>query len=320
MTDGLTRPDSFWPRRGYIVTNMRETIVEHAGYRIRVKTAGPPSGPHAVLLPGMGATAVALAPQARALRALGYTTHVIELPGFGLTPALRKSDARFSQLADLVLHVSGELGIERAVFLGHSLGGGIALQIALQRPASVAGLVVISPAGLGRSMLWAYKLYCVPLIGRALLRPYEHGTGAFLRRFLIGRARRDDVRFIDHLLRRDRRSAATTRSIRAIVWANQPARWRRLFLLPLPGGEQLGFTLRGRIAALRDIPTLVLWGTDDRVFSARDATFFRRANPTAEVHVARGIGHMLPLEAAAWANEHIAWFSALHLRQRPLAA
>jgi len=294
--------------------------VEQAGYRIRIKSCGPGMGPHAVLLPGMGATAVALAPQARALRALGYATHVIELPGFGLTPALRKTDARFSQLADMVLHVVGELGIERAVFLGHSLGGGIALQIALRKPAAVAGLVLVAPAGLGRSMLWAYKLYCVPLIGRALLRPYERGTGAFLRRFLIGRARRDDDHFIAQLLRRDRRSPATTRSIRAIVWANQPPRWRRLLLLPFPGGEQVGFTLRGNVAALRDIPTLLLWGTDDRVFTVRDAEFFRLANPTAEVHVARGIGHMLPLEAPRWANEHIAWFDALHLRQRPVAA
>jgi pyruvate dehydrogenase E2 component (dihydrolipoamide acetyltransferase) len=300
--------------------DMSESIVEYGVYRIRIKTSGPATGPHAVLLPGMGATAMALAPQARALRALGYTTHVIELPGFGLTPGLRKADARFSQLADLVLHVIGDLGIERAVFLGHSLGGGIALHIALRRPAAVAGLVLVAPAGLGRSMLWAYKLYCVPLIGRALLRPYDHGTAAFVRRFLIGRERRGDDHFIGQLLRRDRRSPATTRSIRAIVWANQPSRWRRLFLLPLPGGEQLGFTLRDKIAALRDIPTLVLWGTDDRVFSARDAKFFRNASPTAEVHLARGIGHMLPLEAPAWVNEHIAWFYALHLRLRPVVA
>ncbi len=51
--------------------DMRESIVQHAGYRIRVKSCGPSDGPHAVLLPGMGATAVALAPQARKLRALG---------------------------------------------------------------------------------------------------------------------------------------------------------------------------------------------------------------------------------------------------------
>ena len=137
---------------------MRESIIEHGGYRIRVKSCGPSDGQHAVLLPGMGATAVALAPQARAFRALGYTTHIVELPGFGPAPALRKADARFSQLADLVLHVVGELGVQRAVFLGHSLGGGIALQIALRRPAAAAGLVLVAPAGLGRSMLWAYKL------------------------------------------------------------------------------------------------------------------------------------------------------------------
>src|SRR3977135_3847810 len=102
--------------------DMRESIVEYAGYRIRIKTYGPASGPHAVLLPGMGATAMALAPQSRALRALGYTTHVIELPGFGLTPGLRKADARFSQLADLVLHLVGYLRIERAASLGPSPG------------------------------------------------------------------------------------------------------------------------------------------------------------------------------------------------------
>src|SRR5207249_12176900 len=169
-------------------------------------------GPHAVLLPGRGAPAVALAPQTRALRALGYATHVIELPGFGLTPALRKADARFSQLADMVLHVVGELGIERAVFLGHSLGGGIALQIALRKPATVAGLVLVAPAGLGRSMLWADKLYCVPLIGLALLRPYERGTGAFLRRFLIGRAGGGGDHFIAPVLPRQRRVQRTPRS------------------------------------------------------------------------------------------------------------
>ena len=132
---------SFWVHSGEV----RESIVEHAGYRIRIKSCGPADGPHAVLLPGMGATAVALAPQARALRGLGYTTHIIELPGFGLAPALRKADARFTQLADMVLHVSGTLGIERALFLGHSLGGGIALVV---REGTLAtGDVSVQPTG-----------------------------------------------------------------------------------------------------------------------------------------------------------------------------
>jgi pimeloyl-ACP methyl ester carboxylesterase len=51
----------------------------------------------------------------------------------------------------------------------------------------------------------------------------------------------------------------------------------------------------------------VLWGDEDRVISASDA---RRCKdlPLAQVHIVHGVGHSLPLEAAAWANDHIAKF------------
>lgn len=300
---------------------MQEIVVEQGGYRIRIRTRGPAAGPHAIVLPGMGATAKALAPQIRTLRSLGYTAHVIELPGFGLEPALRKEDARMTQLADLVLAAAEAIGVRRAVLLGHSLGGAIALHLALRRPAFVAGLVLLAPAALGRSLHWSYKLFCIPLVGRALLRPYRHGTRSLIRNFLIGRKRRGDDHFVDALLRHDAQSAAKARTMRAIVWANQPPLWRRLVLAIVPGGEQLTFTLRGRLADLGAIPTLVLWGSEDRVISARDARLVRAARPDAEVHVARGIGHMLPLEAPAWTNQHLIRFDKLRLRPaRPSAA
>ena len=295
---------------------MKEAIVEHGGYRIRVRTRGPAGGPHALVLPGMGDTEFTLVSQIRTLRDLGYQTHVVELPGFGLTPALRKADARFEQLADLVLAVADRIGVDRAVILGHSLGGGIALHIAVRRPAFVAGLMLLAPAALGRSLVWTYKLFCMPLLGRALLRPYRHGSRRYLRYFLLGSRRRDDERFVQRLMRRDRSATAKALSMRAIVWANQPSRWRRLLLLPVPGGEQLGFTLREKVGALA-VPTLVLWGSEDRVISARDAAVIRAANPRAEVHIAPGVGHLLPLEASGWTNKHIARFDAQRLRPRP---
>src|SRR5438132_7061866 len=124
---------------------MKEAIVEHGGYRIRVRTRGPAGGPHALVLPGMGDTEFTLVSQIRTLRDLGYQTHFVELPGFGLTPALRKADARFEQLAELVLAVADRIGVDRAVILGHSLGGGIALHIAVRRPAFVTGLMLLAP-------------------------------------------------------------------------------------------------------------------------------------------------------------------------------
>ena len=294
---------------------IREHIARHGEYRIRIRTWGPASGPHAIVLPGLGATAFALAPQIRTLRTLGYATHVLELPGFGLPPALRQRDARFSQLAELVLAAAKQAGIERAVFLGHSLGGGIALHVAAQSPAFVAGLILLAPAALGRSLVWTYKLLCLPLVGRALIRPYRRGRRRYLRRFLIGSQRRDDDHFVDMLVRQDTQSPAKARSMRAIVWANQPVLWKRLLLLLAPGGEQLAFTLRRSLAVLRGIPTLILWGSEDRVICPRDAAVLRAADADAEVHVARGIGHMLPLEAPSWTNERIAWFHRLRLRR-----
>src|SRR3989442_4446487 len=246
---------------------MKDAIVEHGGYRIRVRTRGPARGPHALVLAGMGETAYTVAPQTRALRELGYTTHVIELPGFGLAPALRKETARFTQLAELVLAVAKEIGVEHALILGHSLGGGIALHIAVQRPAFVAGLILLAPVALGRSLVWTYKLFCLPLIGRALLRPSKQVSRRYLRYFLIGSGRRDDDRFIDRVLRRGRQRAGEVRPTGALVWGEPPPVSARVLRLSAPPGEQIGYTLPDRIAALADIPTLVLWGSEDRVIS-----------------------------------------------------
>jgi pimeloyl-ACP methyl ester carboxylesterase len=278
------------------------------GYKLRVTTWGQ-GAPHAVLRPGLSADARALAPQIRALRTQMGSVHVIDLPGFAVGPALFRKDATFANLARYVAHVVDELGLERATFLGHSLGGGVALHLALARRELVEGLVLLAPAALGRSLHWIYKLYCLPLIGRALLRPQPKASKPFLRHFLVGSARARDEHFLDLLLRHNSNRRERALSARAIVWANQPSWWRRFILMVTPGGEQVAFSIGDRISALGDVPTLVLWGNEDRVICASDA---RRCadHPRAEIHVARGIGHMLPLEAPAWTNAHIQRFVA----------
>jgi pyruvate dehydrogenase E2 component (dihydrolipoamide acetyltransferase) len=282
-------------------------VARYEGYRLRVTTWGSGNAPHAVVLPGLSADWRALAPQIRALRRLNWTVHVIDLPGFALPPALRTADARFEQLADYVVRVMAHLAIPRALVLGHSLGGGVALHLALRRPDVVSGLVLIAPAALGDSLHWIYKLYCIPLLGRALLRPNRMSASS-IRRFLVGSGRRDDPRFIARLVRHGRTGWPRALSVRAIVWANQPRRWQKARAL-LPGGEQLGFRIDRRLSDLGKVPTLVLWGDEDRVISVADARRCKEL-PCAEVRIARGVGHSLPLEAPGWANEHIERFVA----------
>ena len=276
-------------------------------YRLRVTTWGSGVGPHAIVLPGLSADSRALAPQIRMLRSQVATVHVIDLPGMALPPSLLTADASFPQLADQVAHVADELGIPHALVLGHSLGGGVALHLALRRPELVSGLVLIAPAGLGISLHWIYKLYCVPLLGRALLRPAVLRASS-IRRFLVGSRRRGDARFVSRLVRHGTRNRPRSLSARAIIWANQPRRWDKARAL-LPGGEQRGIRIDGRLAELSKVPTLVLWGDEDRIIPVGDARRCKEL-PLAEVRIARGVGHSLPLEAADWANGHIARFVA----------
>src|SRR2546422_6367843 len=297
---------------------MRVQVAPCDRYRLRVTTWGPfPNGGssprasgaprHAVVLPGISADWRGLAPQIRTLRRLGWTVHVVDLPGFALPPALKAPDATVVQLADYVARVLTSLAIPPALFLGHPLGGGVAMHLAIRRPELVSGLVLIAPAGLGISLHWIYKLYCVPLLGRALLRPAVLRASS-IRRFLVGSRRRGDARFVARLVRHGTRNRPRSLSARAIIWANQPRRWDKARAL-LPGGEQRGIRIDGRLAELSKVPTLVLWGDEDRVISAADARRCKEL-PLAEVQIARGVGHSLPLEAAGWANEHIARFIA----------
>src|SRR5207247_9266590 len=104
-------------------SRMRVQVTPCERYRLRVTTWGSGAPPHAVVLPGLSADWRALAPQIRTLRRLGWTVHVVDLPGFALQPSLRAADANVVQLADYVARVIAELNIPRAVGAGHSLGG-----------------------------------------------------------------------------------------------------------------------------------------------------------------------------------------------------
>jgi len=299
---------------------MEIRAVRCGDYRLRVSTWGH-GAPHVVVLPGLSADARSLAPQIRELRTLYRSVHVIDLPGSAYRPALLVKDAKFSQLAEYVAAVMESVGAKRATLVGHSLGGGVALHLALSKPEMVEALVLLAPAALGRSLHWIYKLYCIPLIGRALLRPQQQRMSkTFVRRFLVGSARAHDDHFLELMVRHSSDSRDRALTSRAIVWANQPPWWKRVLLMLSPGGEQVAFTVSDRLSSLDDIPALVLWGNEDRVICWRDALRIRDQHKRTEVHIAQGAGHMLPLEAPAWTNRRIHAFCASLSPALPKAA
>jgi pimeloyl-ACP methyl ester carboxylesterase len=109
------------------------------------------------VLPGLASFARVIAP---------------DLRGFGLT---ERSDHRPLDLwaqADLVVGLMDQLGLDRAVICGHSMGGEVALRVAMRYPERVSGLILVSSAGYVRSERpwWERRVLGMPGLGRLIVR------------------------------------------------------------------------------------------------------------------------------------------------------
>lgn len=122
----------------------RELVVDGARLHYAVGGVGPPI----VLVHGLGGTvenwrgiAPALAKKHRVL--------VPDLPGHGRSELLPGTIRHLDPYADAVASVLEAEGVDRAVWVGHSLGAVVALCAAVRRPEIVRGIVLAGAAGIG---------------------------------------------------------------------------------------------------------------------------------------------------------------------------
>jgi pimeloyl-ACP methyl ester carboxylesterase len=97
-------------------------------------------------------------------------------PGHGWSERAGGLEAQAAILARLL----DELGIDRAILVGHSLGGAVAAAFALRFPSRAAGLVFVAPATHpwpGGRTSWYYRLAATPLIGRLFAATLVHPAG-----------------------------------------------------------------------------------------------------------------------------------------------
>jgi pimeloyl-ACP methyl ester carboxylesterase len=161
MTDGKHRLEGFEQRE-----------LDWRGTRLGYAVGG--KGPPLVLVHGLGGTIEnwrALAPSLAAR----HRVLVPDLPGHGssgLLPEARDVDS----LADAILGVVDAEGAADAVWVGHSLGGVVALRAAALRPDAVRGLVLAAAAGIGSASRAAH--ITLAFLGTAkpgrLIAPYRN--------------------------------------------------------------------------------------------------------------------------------------------------
>ena len=136
---------------GLVPAGSAERFVEVDGGRVRVleSTATPAGGRIPLLLIHGGGTDNAAISWYDVYAAFGGDRKVvgIDLPGFGGTEGIAPVGGAV-EMADLVARVAGRLDVRRAVVMGVSMGGDVALNVALRHPALVEALVLIAPGGL----------------------------------------------------------------------------------------------------------------------------------------------------------------------------
>jgi 4,5:9,10-diseco-3-hydroxy-5,9,17-trioxoandrosta-1(10),2-diene-4-oate hydrolase len=208
----------------------------------------------------------------------------MDLPGFGASemPAEKISIQGYAAAVDELLR---ELGVERAAVVGNSMGGFIGAEIGIQFSTWVDKLVLVSAAGL--TIARQRNEHVLTLLRRleTVLTAYTGWIGS-----------RSDT-----LVRRMR----ARRALFNIVTAHPTQLPAPLVAEQLRGSGKPGFIdaldaltdypIRDRLDDIA-APTLVVWGTEDRLVPVRDAWEFGKLIPNSRVVVYEDTGHMAMLE------------------------
>jgi pimeloyl-ACP methyl ester carboxylesterase len=191
------------------------------------------------------------------------------------------------------------LGVERAHIVGHSGGGRIALQLALDSPEMVHSLVVLEPAGVGP--VPSRQAFVDEVIEPAMER-YRAGdpVGAvdvFMGRGAYGSSdwRKEIERMVPGGPKQAEQDAAT------------------FFEDPTTAG-QFQFDEEKAEKLSQRLPLLYVWGSETLSFLKEGRDLFHAWIPHAEDHVVDGVGHSLQMEDPLAVAEGIADF----LRRHPL--
>lgn len=124
---------------------MTEHLIDAAGVTLAAEEAG--DGPAVVLLHGLTGTRHYVVMGSRALERSGHRVIAYDARGHGhSSPAPEPRAYGYEHLASDLEAVLDELGVDRAVLAGASMGAHTAARFALERPDRVAGLVLITPA------------------------------------------------------------------------------------------------------------------------------------------------------------------------------
>jgi pimeloyl-ACP methyl ester carboxylesterase len=215
-----------------------------------------------------------------------YRVIAPDLLGHGQS-AKPRTDYSLGAFAVCLRDLLDELEVESATVVGHSLGGGIAMQFLYQHPDYCRRLVLISSGGLGPDVGWILRLLAAP--GAELVMPAIAPSPVL-------RAGNSVRSWLSSLGLRSPRGAEIWNAYSSF----SDRQTRDAFLRTLRSvvdyrGQSVSALNRLQVRA--DLPTLAIWGEEDTIIPVDHAYSALRARPDCRVEVLPGVGHFAHVEA-----------------------
>jgi pimeloyl-ACP methyl ester carboxylesterase len=260
--------------------------MELHGHRVMYRMAG--SGPPVVLIHGMVNSSRHWEAVARRL-ASDYTVIAPDLIGHG-DSATPRGDYSIGAHAAAIRDLLAVIGVERATIVGHSLGGGVAMQFFYQFPQRTERLALISSGGLGREVSPMLRGAALPGVN-ALLTVGAH-------RRVLGALWSAGERMRERGNSKGVYLQAVARALRPL---EQPGA-RTAFVHTLRSvidihGQRV--SAQDRLYLLERFPTLVVWGERDRTIPLAHGRSTSEAVPGARFETLARAAHFPHLEDPA---------------------
>ncbi len=226
----------------------------------------------------------------------------IDLPGYGQSPRLAEKTT-IPKYVDLIADLIEQISDGPVVLLGHSMGGMIAISLALKYPVLVERMILLSPTISGR-LSTSISLFISPItmmerfgVGGQLVNSVERSIVGLTDRLMrpVSFAQRTDIREEDYAkLRLDARNPDQGRVRAECYWA-----MRENDL-----SEQLVDV---------QTPSLIIWGAEDNTVPLRDAGVVADQWPQADLRIVPKAGHWPQFETPDVTRRYIATYLGLPL-------
>ena len=265
-------------------SRIQDLEIELHGNMLSYRRGG--EGPPMVLLHGIASNNRTWDPVIEQL-AETHTVIAPDLIGHGRS-AKPMGDYSVGGYASIVRDLLLALEIERFTLVGHSLGGGIAMQLLHMAPELVGRIVLVDSGGLGRGLgmaLRAASLPGAPLFLRTVASPPIQSTGRVAARVLRGAGLRLPTDVVEGF---------------AGIASLHDSGARQAFLNTVHASTSLGgqrVSAVDKLYLLDGCPALIIWGEKDTIIPVEHAYEAQELVPEMTLAIVAGAGHFPHIDA-----------------------